>query len=310
MMVSIIIPTYNRAHLIGETLDSVLAQTYTNWECIVVDDESTDSTTSVIAKYAQKDKRIKLFKRPNTKPKGANACRNMGLNKGKGDYVVFFDSDDLMTEDHLEVKVNAIQKYNCDYVITKTEYFNYSNEVINRYHKFDEFSVNLYNYLTKKLNWLTLDVCIKATVAKLILFNENLQSGQEYNYFSKLILQSDNAKFVNSVISLRRHHDNSIRTNLKTNFVKNESSFKVNWFTYLDLKLIAEKRELNFLLANCVANVYALRLIPISNRTKFLKEVLRMYGFQGIYFVLMLLLRKYSDKGYYFRRKLLPKKVD
>lgn len=309
-LVSIIIPAFNRSHLIGETLDSILTQSYSHWECLVVDDGSTDTTIVVVSNYAENDKRIKLFKRPNTKPKGANACRNIGLDKAQGKYIVFFDSDDLMIENHLEVKVNAIQKYNCDYVITKTEYFNYSNEVINRYYKFDEFSVTLYNYLTKKLNWLTLDVCIKATVAKLILFNENLQSGQEYNYFSKLISQSSNTQFVNSVVSLRRHHDNSIRSNLKTNFSKNESSFKVNWFTYLDLKFTAEKKELDFLLANCVANVYALKLIPISNRTKFLKEVFRMYGFQGYYFVLMLLLRKYSDKGYYFRRKLLPKSLD
>ncbi|GGW60244.1 glycosyl transferase family 2 [Winogradskyella epiphytica] len=309
-LVSIIIPTYNRAHLIGETLDSVLAQTYTNWECIVVDDGSTDSTTSVLTEYAQNDKRIKLFKRPDTKPKGANACRNIGLNKAQGDYVVFFDSDDLMTENHLEIKVDAIQKFNCDYIITKTQYFNYTNEVINRYYKFDEFSITLHNYLTKKLNWLTLDVCIKSSIAKTITFNENLQSGQEYNYFSKLIQQSNCAEFVNKVVSLRRHHDSSIRSNLKTNLLKNESSFRVNWFTYMDLKFTAEKQELDFLLVNCIANVYALRLIPISNTTKFLKEIFSMYGFQGCYFVLMLLLMKYSNKGYYFRNKLVQKRAD
>ena len=57
-LVSIIIPTYNRVHLIGDTLDSVLSQTYTNWECIVVDDGSTDGTNELLVEYLKKDKRI------------------------------------------------------------------------------------------------------------------------------------------------------------------------------------------------------------------------------------------------------------
>lgn len=63
-LVSIIIPTYNRAHLIGETLDSVLAQTYINWECIIVDDRSTDDTKEVIDSYLYGDVRFSYFKRP------------------------------------------------------------------------------------------------------------------------------------------------------------------------------------------------------------------------------------------------------
>ena len=63
-LVSVIIPTYNRAHLIGETLDSVLAQTYQNWECIIVDDGSSDDTDEVIGEYVKKDNRFKYYHRP------------------------------------------------------------------------------------------------------------------------------------------------------------------------------------------------------------------------------------------------------
>ena len=63
-LVSIIIPTYNRAHLIGETLDSVLAQTYQNWECIIVDDGSSDNTDDVVNDYVKKDPRFKYYYRP------------------------------------------------------------------------------------------------------------------------------------------------------------------------------------------------------------------------------------------------------
>ena len=63
-LISIIIPTYNRAHLIGETLDSILVQTYPNWECIVVDDGSTDTTADVMREYIKKDNRFQYHQRP------------------------------------------------------------------------------------------------------------------------------------------------------------------------------------------------------------------------------------------------------
>ena len=76
-LVSIIIPTYNRAHLIGETLDSVLAQTYQNWECIIVDDGSSDNTDEVIGAYVEKDSRFKYYHRSDKDlPKEPSASRN------------------------------------------------------------------------------------------------------------------------------------------------------------------------------------------------------------------------------------------
>ncbi|WP_445734533.1 glycosyltransferase family 2 protein [Mariniflexile sp.] len=74
-LVSIIIPTYNRAHLIGETLDSVLAQTHQNWECIVVDDGSTDNTDTVLKTYCQKDSRFQYHHRKD-RQKGAEELQN------------------------------------------------------------------------------------------------------------------------------------------------------------------------------------------------------------------------------------------
>ena len=78
-LVSIIIPTFNRAHLLSETLHSVLTQTYTNWECLVVDDGSTDDTEYVVKSYVARDARIQFHIRPKYKIKGANACRPLPL---------------------------------------------------------------------------------------------------------------------------------------------------------------------------------------------------------------------------------------
>ena len=94
-IVSILTPNFNRASFVAETLESILAQTYLNWECIVVDDGSTDNSPDIIKNYAKKDARIKLFNRRRS-PKGACTCRNEGVNISTGKYVMFLDTDDLL----------------------------------------------------------------------------------------------------------------------------------------------------------------------------------------------------------------------
>jgi len=109
-LVSIIIPTFNRAHLIGETLDSIMAQTYTNWECIIVDDGSTDGTDKVMAEYIAKDPRFQYHHRPKDRLPGGNAARNYGFEVSKGEYVNWFDSDDIMLPSKLKVKIKHFEK--------------------------------------------------------------------------------------------------------------------------------------------------------------------------------------------------------
>ncbi len=107
-MLSIIIPTYNRAHLISETLESIQAQTYQDWECLVVDDFSTDNTEELIHQYSFRDNRIKYLK--NERKKGAQGARNTGVLKSKGVYVSFFDSDDTMFPERLEKQIRYLQE--------------------------------------------------------------------------------------------------------------------------------------------------------------------------------------------------------
>jgi glycosyltransferase involved in cell wall biosynthesis len=108
-MISIIVPVYNRAELVKETLDSILAQTYTDWECIVVDDQSTDNSYEVIQDYAAKDSRIKVFCRPDERIKGGPTCRNIGYENSTGEIIYWFDSDDLLHPQALSAIVSAEQ---------------------------------------------------------------------------------------------------------------------------------------------------------------------------------------------------------
>lgn len=302
-LISIIIPTYNRAHLIGETLDSILAQTYTNWECIVVDDGSTDRSDDVIGNYVKQDTRFKYFKRLSNKPKGANACRNIGLEKAEGNYIVFFDSDDLMTPNHLEIKYQGIKTNNYDFVITRTKYFNADNKGIDSYYNFETEKVTAYNYITQKINWLTPDVLIKSKLAKKIRFNENIQSGQEYNYFSKLTLLSTHAKFIDEVVTLRRYHEGSIRANLKTNKDFNAAHFKALWFTYLDVRNGVDIKSRVYLLETCIKIIYSQKHMPIKTQRLFIQSVFKEFGFKAVYFILMLLSLKLANRGYFFKTK-------
>tara|TARA_R110002012_G_scaffold135019_2_gene288633 strand:- start:85 stop:1014 length:930 start_codon:yes stop_codon:yes gene_type:complete len=303
-LISIIIPVFNRESLISETLDSILNQTYTNWECLVIDDGSLDNTINILESYITKDNRIRSYSRPDSKLKGANSCRNIGLDKALGDYIVFFDSDDLMTPNHLEVKINSILKYQTDYVITRTKFFNYTNSQIDKYYNFDTYKLTPYNYITQKINWLTYDICIKTQIAKNIRFNELLQSGQEYNYFCKLVLNSVNAYFIDEVVTLRRHHVNSIRSGLKSESKKRYGSFQAHWLTYLEIKEKINAKTKKHLLNVCIENIYLEKKLMSNNNLIFLLEAFKVFKFKGIYFLLFIISIKFS-KGYYFKNKLI-----
>lgn len=107
-MISVIIPTYNSAVYIAETLESVCAQTYRNIEILVIDDCSSDDTSEIVAKYAYKDARIRLISLEENK--GAANARNIGTKSAVGEWVAFLDSDDLWTPNKLEKQLHLINE--------------------------------------------------------------------------------------------------------------------------------------------------------------------------------------------------------
>lgn len=299
-LVSIIIPTFNRAHLIGETLDSIIAQTYTNWECIIVDDGSNDDTDKLMDVYQERDIRFKYRHRSKNKPKGANSCRNIGLSESKGDYIIFFDSDDLMTPDHIEIKINSILKYKTDFVITKTKYFN-SDKDLEKYYKFDQFEITAYNYISQKINWLTLDICLRAEIAKSIEFNEKLQSGQEYNYYCKLVQKSVNAIFIDKVVSLRRHHEDSIRTNLKTKEEQRRGSFFKHWLTFTDIEEFSDIRTHRYLLRRTALNASDSKDFFGVSKVYFYKKLFKYFGTFTLYYIAYRIIYFVFKRGSFLR---------
>lgn len=115
-LVSVITPSYNSSPFIKETIESVQAQSYANWEMIIVDDKSRDDSVHVIKQYIDKDPRIKLITL--TQNAGAARARNIALKEAQGDYIAFLDSDDLWLPTKLEEQVAFMQKDNLAFSFT------------------------------------------------------------------------------------------------------------------------------------------------------------------------------------------------
>ncbi|TXE05840.1 glycosyltransferase family 2 protein [Gelidibacter salicanalis] len=213
-LVSIIIPTFNRAHLIGETLDSVLAQTYTNWECIVVDDGSTDGTSALMETYCAKDFRFQYHHRPKNRPQGGNAARNYGFELSKGDYVNWFDSDDLMDSNKLLIQVEVlVENPDIKFCVSNCAFFNENslnveyklNKPLNSNDAFNDF-------VQDKIKFYTPSLIVKRTYLSEynLKFDEALFRYQEYDFFCKMLYISKDYICVNRTLTNIRVHVESI----------------------------------------------------------------------------------------------------
>lgn len=120
VLISIVMPAYNAEDLILDSVNSVINQTYTNWELIIIDDGSVDRTVQVVDELTQEDKRIHLLK--NIENKGVAATRNKGIKVAMGDWIAFLDSDDLWRKDKLEKQVNYINEKKSIFLFTGTSF--------------------------------------------------------------------------------------------------------------------------------------------------------------------------------------------
>lgn len=125
-LVSIVIPVYNAARFLGDTIQTIQNQTYTNWEAIFVDDCSTDNSVAIIKKHQTKDERIKLYQ--NKTNSHAALTRNIGIDEAKGRYIAFLDADDLWEPTKLEKQITFMQQKQCEFSFTGYEFANENGE--------------------------------------------------------------------------------------------------------------------------------------------------------------------------------------
>ncbi|TVZ25570.1 glycosyltransferase involved in cell wall biosynthesis [Gillisia sp. Hel_I_86] len=228
-LVSIIIPTYNRAQLLEKTLDSILEQTYRSWECLVIDDNSTDNTREILEKYIARDSRFKYLKSPRHKPKGGNSARNFGFLESKGHFIHWFDSDDLMQKDNLSLKVNyLINNNDCDYCICKTVQFYEEN---NKWYKRKnekrlEIKEDVYEeYVLGKISILNVvPLWRKSALLNKKLYDEKIHQLQDLDFFSRIIFKNANIGILDKELIYVRRGNESITTH------KNKLQIEINSF--------------------------------------------------------------------------------
>lgn len=129
-LVSVITPTYNCGAFIGKTIESVQAQTYTDWEMVIVDDCSVDNTREVVARYAEKDRRIHYHILPENS--GAAVARTKAMQLAKGNFMAFLDSDDLWMPDKLQRQLDFMQKNGYAFTCTAYEQIDEDGNLLNK----------------------------------------------------------------------------------------------------------------------------------------------------------------------------------
>lgn len=233
-LVSVIIPTYNRAHTISRAIDSVLNQTYKNIELIIVDDASTDNTGEVIKRI--KDERVLFFK--NNINKGAPAVRNTGLTMAKGEFIAFQDSDDEWIPEKLAIQMDIFEKLPPIFgVVFSSFIFHKNNKVF--YIPDNKEKIKEGNMHKSLLSWnfITLQASVirKQCFESVGVFDERLPRLQDWEFFIR-VSKCFNIKFIDRPLLNVYLQKNSISTS-KTSLI-------------CALQIILEKHYQDFLLSN------------------------------------------------------------
>lgn len=207
-LVSIITPTYNSSQFIENTINSIILQTYTDWELIITDDCSIDNTLKIIKEFANKDKRIKIFRLKQNS--GPGAARNNSLKNATGRYIAFCDSDDMWHPDKLEKQLKFLHDMDLPFTFSS-------------YQKIDENGVLgsvinapgsvSYNELLKTCPIGCLTVIYDTSKIEKAYFPEAWKRQEDYGLWLKIFKKIDSTKGMNEALAYYRERTNSVSSN-------------------------------------------------------------------------------------------------
>ncbi|NEQ81732.1 MAG: glycosyltransferase, partial [Moorea sp. SIO2I5] len=227
-LVSVIIPTYNRAEMIEECISSVTAQTYRPIEIIVVDDGSTDNTKEILEEIKSKlSKSIEIeLKILHVSNNGASSARNIGVKAAKGKWFQFLDSDDILLPKKLEKSIIIAKNKDADIVYSRAQFINEEGQRLNRFWglPLDSTDNDYFNF-----SWQTMCPIYSRKALDIIgTWNESLTIGDDWEFCIRGVFSGLKTFFLNEVTSLYRVHTNG---NLGSNISvkKNQSREAALW---------------------------------------------------------------------------------
>jgi glycosyltransferase involved in cell wall biosynthesis len=214
-LVSIVIPCHNYGRFLEETIHSVIAQTLSDWECLIIDDGSTDNSKDIITSHAEHDSRFHYFYQKN---KGPNAARNLGLSKARGTYMQLLDADDLLEQRKIELHAKYLEGHpSVDAVLGLTKYFRGNiwncEEHLTSVAKKTAFAVDRDNFLEYliKANIMAIHAPLfrRTLVDSIGLLNEGMRYLEDWEYWLRCSLASRKFQFMDSpdTAALVRLHD-------------------------------------------------------------------------------------------------------
>lgn len=285
-MVSLIIPLYDREDFILTTLKSIKEQSDSNWECIIVDDGSTDNSFNIVSDYIKNDSRFKLYKRPSEYKSGGNGARNFGFIQANGEYINFIDSDDILHYDFVKYKLEAIKNSKADVIISKTIITTLEiNDIIN-YEKRTFLTDDLLDdFITLKVSWYIVDpIWKKKFLENKKLFNENLLKGQDRDFHIRMLIAKPDIEILDKYLYYYRNNNNSISANLseRTALSMLETGFERN-VVLLDNNI---KDTTRLFLYKQMIKLYPLVYKSKKAKNLYLKILYRFFRFEKAYIFL------------------------
>lgn len=204
-LVSIIIPCYNQGQFLDETLQSVFCQHYTHWECLLIDDGSTDETETIATHWESKDKRFRYLKRENS---GVSATRNYGLQLAKGDYIQFLDADDVLAEDKIKLSLALIKEQNVEVVCTNYMMFDKNtNQTLQPFSQLEKFKFTFYNIARYWNDGFTIPIhcwLFNASLLKGLEFPVGLTAQEDWVMWLKVFRKNPTVSYIEKPLALYR----------------------------------------------------------------------------------------------------------
>ena len=247
-LISIIVPVYNVEKYLRECLDSIMSQTYQNFECLLINDGSPDHSADICREYVEKDSRFRYFEKENG---GVSSARNLGIEHSKGEYITFIDSDDWVESDYVETLYDELIKENADIAVSTYKRFEmgdncwyvhafqrgYDKKVFTNKKFMDELLSldgfdNSYRFVSGKL--------VHRNMLENIAFNVATTFGEDMEFWFKIYMVSDRVVYVNKD-TYNYRTDERISKHLTLDAVRSDIQQRLNFIALLSSRGIETK---------------------------------------------------------------------